>query len=437
VSSERSEPQSTTMSGDLSRSELLARLKALRLERASGSSSSSSPDPSTSGHDVNGNNGARVMFDNKMGMPAIIKQLRQRRMERSHANKMTKLASEQTSNAERLNQYFAVTDLEKKIIRQVEYYFGDHNLPRDRFMKSVMESNDGWIPMETMMTFKRLAALTTDPDHVMTAMEKSVNKIVQVDLEARQMRRDPSNPPPDKSQAAERIQIQERTVYVTGFDRDGTTLDHMLEFFEGKFEKVSNVRMRYRRNNDSGGDNNPEVDHRQFLGSVFVTFDSLGAAQDFLKIASSGDGLFHAGRKVTAKSQKEFLDGRHEDNDEFHLDKISRTVFVQGFDKADMSDKELIEFFVMFNGAEMVKKRVFRDHSSSDDNEGVWRFSGSVFVTFDSVASAKAFYLTHSGADGRLPLTYKGDKLVIKWQKDYYQEKGKFRRDLKMLTTDN
>ena len=96
-------------------------------------------------------------------------------------------------------------------------------------------------------------------------------------------------------------------------------------------------------------------------------------------------------------------------------------VFVQGFDKVDMSDEELVNFFVMFDGAEVVKKRVFRDHSSGDDNEGVWRFSGNVFVTFDSVAAARAFYLTHCGADGRLPLTYRGDKLILKWQKDFYQ----------------
>ena len=90
-------------------------------------------------------------------------------------------------------------------------------------------------------------------------------------------------------------------------------------------------------------------------------------------------------------------------------------MYVQGFDKADMSDEELVAFFVMFDGAETVKKRVFRDHSSGDvDNEGgpVWRFSGNVFVTFDTEAAARAFYLAHSGLDGpRLPLTYKGDKL--------------------------
>merc|ERR1719153_1269295 len=126
------------------------------------------------------------------------------------------------TNSERLAEYFNPTELEKKIIRQVEYYFGDHNLPRDRFMKAVMDDNDGWIPMETMMTFKRLQSLTRDPDHVMSALEKSRNEVVQVDLDARQVRRDPANPLPDMKGEATKMDLQ--------------------EFFEGgKFEDVVNI----------------------------------------------------------------------------------------------------------------------------------------------------------------------------------------------------
>ena len=35
------------------------------------------------------------------------------------------------------------SDLERKIIRQLEYYFGDYNLPKDRFMRDLMEVEDG------------------------------------------------------------------------------------------------------------------------------------------------------------------------------------------------------------------------------------------------------------------------------------------------------
>ena len=35
------------------------------------------------------------------------------------------------------------TDVEKKIIRQMEFYFGDHNLPKDRFLVETLESEGG------------------------------------------------------------------------------------------------------------------------------------------------------------------------------------------------------------------------------------------------------------------------------------------------------
>jgi hypothetical protein len=34
-------------------------------------------------------------------------------------------------------------DLERKVVRQVEYYFGDYNLPRDKFMRELMEEDFG------------------------------------------------------------------------------------------------------------------------------------------------------------------------------------------------------------------------------------------------------------------------------------------------------
>lgn len=34
--------------------------------------------------------------------------------------------------------------LDNKIIRQVEHYFGDFNLPRDKFLLELTKENDGW-----------------------------------------------------------------------------------------------------------------------------------------------------------------------------------------------------------------------------------------------------------------------------------------------------
>ena len=40
-------------------------------------------------------------------------------------------------------QIYELSELDAKIIRQVEFYFGDYNLPKDKFMLEVMDANEG------------------------------------------------------------------------------------------------------------------------------------------------------------------------------------------------------------------------------------------------------------------------------------------------------
>ena len=73
-----------------------------------------------------------------------------------------------------------------------------------------------------------------------------------------------------------------------GFDRDSTTLDELLELFEGNFEKVVNVKMRYghvstKRDTDEERAGKEDRD-RKFLGSVWLIFKTEQAAKDFMKM---------------------------------------------------------------------------------------------------------------------------------------------------------
>ncbi|KAI1237187.1 hypothetical protein IHE44_0014443 [Lamprotornis superbus] len=36
-----------------------------------------------------------------------------------------------------------------------KYYFGNHNLPRDKFLKEQIKLDDGWVPLEVMIKFNR------------------------------------------------------------------------------------------------------------------------------------------------------------------------------------------------------------------------------------------------------------------------------------------
>lgn len=43
----------------------------------------------------------------------------------------------------------------KVFVSYLQYYFGDHNLPRDKFLKEQLQLDDGWVPFETMLKFNR------------------------------------------------------------------------------------------------------------------------------------------------------------------------------------------------------------------------------------------------------------------------------------------
>lgn len=91
-------------------------------------------------------------------------------------------------------------DMEKKIVRQVEYYFGDINLPRDKFLQGqIKENEDGWVPLDVMLKFKRLAELSKDPAVIAEALAQSDDRIVVVSEDKTKIRRNPEKPLPDNN----------------------------------------------------------------------------------------------------------------------------------------------------------------------------------------------------------------------------------------------
>ena len=176
------------------------------------------------------------------------------------------------------------------------------------------------------------------------------------------------------------------------------------------------------------------------MGSVFVTFGSRQDAEEFFQ--DRHRHLIFRGRKLQAKWQRDFLQSRAEFNDEFDEEAIEKTVYVSGFDKLvrplnqflrpfshfyffqDTSKDELKRFFERFQGPIAVRKRVFRFGSS--DNQ--WQFTGGVFVTFDTRKNAQDFLSRHGHC-----LDFNGDTFQAKWQKDFYREKGLFKKKIDAL----
>ena len=137
-----------------------------------------------------------------------------------------------TSNGSAHQPTTLIEDLEKKIIRQIEYYLGDVNMVRDKFLKNEITKDEGWIPLTVLTTFKRLQSLSTDFSTIVSALKKSVSGLLQIDESGGKIRRDPTRPVPG-SQAELELALRNRTVFVKGFPKTAeVNIDKLIEFFE-------------------------------------------------------------------------------------------------------------------------------------------------------------------------------------------------------------
>lgn len=147
--------------------------------------------------------------------------------------------------------------LDGKIIRQVEYYFSDLNLVKDKFMQEEIQKEEGWVNLETLVRFNRLKQLSADHSVIISALKKSTTQLLEIDEEKQRVRRLKSLP--ENISEFETVNKQ-NTVYVKGFP-DTMVLDELITYFE-TYGKVLQVYMRRFPAN------------KTFKGSVFVTFGS-------------------------------------------------------------------------------------------------------------------------------------------------------------------
>ncbi|KAL3072781.1 hypothetical protein niasHS_017755 [Heterodera schachtii] len=180
--------------------------------------------------------------------------------------------------------------LDEKIMKQIEYYFGDINLPRDKFLQEEMKKDDGWVSLTTMLKFNRLAALSTDLDQITSALKDS--HLIDVSDDNVKIRRNPEEPLPENTLEYWQ-EIKRRTVYLKGFPQE-STLDEIAKFV-GKFGEVKNILMRKTR----GSKETPKV----FKGSVFATFVDQEQAK---KLASVKDLKFKDEYAMVNKMQEDY-----------------------------------------------------------------------------------------------------------------------------------
>ncbi|XP_061921931.1 la-related protein 7-like [Entelurus aequoreus] len=107
-----------------------------------------------------------------------------------------------------------VKQLLGEVKKQVEFWFGDANLSKDRFLKKLIdEAEDGYVDICVLASFNRMKKLTSDTKLIARALKNS--SVVQVNLEGNKVRR--QQPIGDVSN-----DVDSRTVYVELLPKDVT-----------------------------------------------------------------------------------------------------------------------------------------------------------------------------------------------------------------------
>lgn len=158
-------------------------------------------------------------------------------------------------------------ELSEKIIKQIEYYFGDINLSKDKFLQEETQKDSGWVPLETMIKFNRLKQLTTDFKVIVDALKQSTSDLLEINEENLKIRR--ARPLPENLSEFE-TNLKQNTIYVKGFPSE-MSLDDLYTFFE-EHGKVLQIYMR----------RFPAT--KQFKGSVFVTFETNEQMKKFMEM---------------------------------------------------------------------------------------------------------------------------------------------------------
>ncbi|XP_078047320.1 la autoantigen-like [Augochlora pura] len=161
------------------------------------------------------------------------------------------------------------SDLLTKIKNQIEFYFGDVNMQRDKFLIEQTKLDEGWVPMSVMLNFKMLTSISKDVNTILKALESS--ELIEISEDRKKIRRSPKHPLPVYDEEYRKAQ-EARTVYLKGFPLDDTNIFQLKTFFNA-FEPYENIIMRKYSTLEK---------KLKFKGSVFVQFKTLDDAKAFM-----------------------------------------------------------------------------------------------------------------------------------------------------------
>lgn len=303
----------------------------------------------------------------------------------------------------------------KKIIRQVEYYFGDFNLPRDKFLQLETKADDGWVTMETMLKFKRLSDLSKDEKAIVEALKQSKAGLLELSEDGSKIRRDPAIPLPENTEESRKL-LEARTAYAKGFNKESSTLDELIEYYNESNQDVVSIQMR----NYCEKKGKEKV--WKFKGSIFLTFKTEEAAKAFVE----KEEKYKEGA-LLKKFQKDYLEEKKKEMDEkrnkFGKNKDKKPKAEGADAKEEVEVKQEEEFTLPKGsvlhltglGGEITRediKEVLKEHCSVN----IEKDGGDIaFVTYEKgEAEAKIRFKNEDGAKAPAAAWVAIDKVEIK-----------------------
>ncbi|KAL1337828.1 hypothetical protein HN51_032525 [Arachis hypogaea] len=194
----------------------------------------------------------------------------------------------------------------KKVIRQVEFYFSDSNLPTDNFMrKTVSESEDGMVSLALLCSFNRMRKHLNLGDVKADEISKDTvaavaqalrsSSSLKISEDGKKVGRTTELPKPEEVIE----QVEGRTVAASPFEYNLKMED--VEAFFGQHAKVNSVRLPRHVG-----------DKRFFCGTALIEFSSEEDVEKILK-----QKLVYAGAELELKPKKEFDVEREKEKEEF------------------------------------------------------------------------------------------------------------------------
>ncbi|KAF0516109.1 La-domain-containing protein [Gigaspora margarita] len=153
------------------------------------------------------------------------------------------------------------------ILEQVEYYFGDENLPKDKFLMELCSKDPkGWVPLAIVRLFKKMQVYKDDA-LIVEALRESP-EILEVDDSGMKIRRkSPIRPPIPKHIISGPMW---RTIFANGFDTINKPSNKSIEKLFKKYGNVVEVIPRKDK-------------HKKFKGSYYIQFETHREAKSILK----------------------------------------------------------------------------------------------------------------------------------------------------------